>query len=64
MRARIPASVPLNPNYAFAHDQFAMALAFKGRFDEAIAEATRAIALDPPHVHPDPSGQSLGSWRC
>jgi tetratricopeptide (TPR) repeat protein len=24
-----------------------MALAFKGRFDEAIAEATRAIALDP-----------------
>ena len=37
----------LNPNYAFAHDQFAMALAFKGRFDEAIAEATRAIALDP-----------------
>ena len=37
----------LNPNYAFAHDQFAMALAFKGRFDEANAEATRAIALDP-----------------
>jgi Tfp pilus assembly protein PilF len=28
----------LNPNYAFAHDQFGMALAFQGRFDEAIAE--------------------------
>ncbi len=37
----------LNPNYAFAHDQFGMALAFKGRFDEAIAEGTRAIELDP-----------------
>ena len=28
----------LNPNYAFAHDQFGMALAFQGRFDEAITE--------------------------
>ena len=37
----------LNPNYAFAHDQFGMALAFQGRFDEAIAEGTRAIELDP-----------------
>jgi TolB-like protein/Tfp pilus assembly protein PilF len=37
----------LNPNYAFAHDQFGMALAFQGRFDEAIAEGARAIELDP-----------------
>ena len=37
----------LNPNYAFAHDQFGMALAFQGRFEEAIAEGTRAIELDP-----------------
>ena len=37
----------LNPNYAFAHDQFAMALAFTGRFDESIAESRRAMELDP-----------------
>jgi eukaryotic-like serine/threonine-protein kinase len=37
----------LNPNYAFAHDQFGMALAFQGRFQEAIAEGERAIELDP-----------------
>ena len=35
-------AIALNPNYAFAHDQFAMALAFTGRFDEAIAEGKRA----------------------
>jgi serine/threonine-protein kinase len=37
----------LNANYGFAHDQFGMALAFQGRFDESIAEGTRAIELDP-----------------
>jgi len=37
----------LNSNYAFAHDQFGMALSFQGRFDEAIAEGKRAIELDP-----------------
>jgi tetratricopeptide (TPR) repeat protein len=37
----------LNPNYAFAHDQFALALAFQGRLDESIAEAKRAAELDP-----------------
>ena len=37
----------LNPNYAFAHDQFGLALAFQGRLDEAIAEGRRAAALDP-----------------
>jgi serine/threonine-protein kinase len=40
-------AIALNPNYAFAHDQFGMALAFQGRFDESIAEGTRAIELDP-----------------
>ena len=37
----------LNPNYAFAHDQFGIGLSFQGRFDEAIAEGKRAAALDP-----------------
>jgi serine/threonine-protein kinase len=37
----------LNPNYAFAHDQFGLALAFQGRFAEATAEGARAIELDP-----------------
>ena len=40
-------AIQLNPNYAFAHDQFAMALAFTGRFDESIAESRRAAELDP-----------------
>lgn len=37
----------LNPNYAFAHDQFGLALAFQGRLDEAAAEGKRASQLDP-----------------
>ena len=37
----------LNPNYAFAHDQFGLALAFQGRLDEALAEGERAAELDP-----------------
>jgi serine/threonine-protein kinase len=37
----------LNPSYAFAHDQFGLALAFQGRLDEAIAEGKRAAELDP-----------------
>jgi serine/threonine-protein kinase len=40
-------SISLNPNYAFAHDQFGMALAFQGRFEEAVAEGRRAAELDP-----------------
>jgi serine/threonine-protein kinase len=40
-------SISLNPNYAFARDQFGMALAFQGRFDEAAAEGRRAAELDP-----------------
>jgi TolB-like protein len=37
----------LNPNYAFAHDQFALALAFQLRNAESIAESHRAAELDP-----------------
>jgi len=37
----------LNPNYAFAHDQFGIGLSFQGRLEEAIAEGKRAAALDP-----------------
>lgn len=40
-------AMALNPNCSFAHDQFAMALAFQGRFEEAAAEGGRAIELDP-----------------
>jgi eukaryotic-like serine/threonine-protein kinase len=40
-------ALALNPSYAFAHDQFGMALAFQGKIDEAIAEGKIAASLDP-----------------
>ncbi|MEJ2187215.1 MAG: protein kinase [Gemmatimonadota bacterium] len=40
-------AIVLNPNYAFAYDQYAMLLALTGRFDESIAQSRKAIALDP-----------------
>ena len=40
-------AIALNPNYAFAHDQFGLMLAFLGRYEEAITEGQRAMALDP-----------------
>jgi len=40
-------ALELDPNYAFAHDQFGLALALQGRLDDALAESTRAIELDP-----------------
>jgi serine/threonine protein kinase/tetratricopeptide (TPR) repeat protein len=40
-------AIALNPSYAFAHDQFGLALAFQGRLDESIAEGKLAAALDP-----------------
>jgi TolB-like protein len=40
-------AIDLSPNYAYAHDQFGITLAFQGRFDEAIDEGKRAADLDP-----------------
>jgi eukaryotic-like serine/threonine-protein kinase len=40
-------AMELNPSYAFAPDQFALALAFNGRFAESQAQSTRAAELDP-----------------
>jgi tetratricopeptide (TPR) repeat protein len=37
----------LNSNYAFAHDQFGMGLAFQGRLSESTSEGKRAAELDP-----------------
>jgi serine/threonine protein kinase/tetratricopeptide (TPR) repeat protein len=54
-------AIALNPNYAFAHDQFGMMLGFVGRYDEAIAEGRRAAELDPlsPQVLVDASMPSI-----
>ena len=38
---------PSIPSYAYAHDQLNQMLGIIGRFDEAIAEGQRAVALDP-----------------
>jgi len=40
-------AIELNPSYAYAHDQFAIGLAFQGRFEESIAEGRIAAELDP-----------------
>jgi TolB-like protein len=40
-------AITLNPNYAFAHDQWALSMGCEGRFDESIAEGKRAQELDP-----------------
>ncbi|MEO8227124.1 MAG: hypothetical protein ABI637_06805, partial [Gemmatimonadota bacterium] len=40
-------AIAINPNYAFAHDQFGLMLGFLGRFDESLAEAKQAMTLDP-----------------
>jgi TolB-like protein/Tfp pilus assembly protein PilF len=37
----------LNPNYAFAHDQFGLSLGLQGRLQESEAEGKRAAELDP-----------------
>ncbi|MBV8053905.1 MAG: hypothetical protein JO071_01550 [Deltaproteobacteria bacterium] len=48
-------AIALNPNYAFAHDLYAITLAQLGRFDEAVTESKRAAELDPlsPEIHAD-----------
>jgi TolB-like protein/DNA-binding winged helix-turn-helix (wHTH) protein len=40
-------TLELNPNFALAHQAYALFLAFQGRFDQSIAEAQRAQDLDP-----------------
>ena len=40
-------ALALNPNYAYAHESFDLALALQGRLDEAVAEGKRAAELDP-----------------
>lgn len=40
-------SISLNPHYAFARLWFGLHLAFRGRFDEAVAQVSRAQELDP-----------------
>jgi eukaryotic-like serine/threonine-protein kinase len=40
-------AIDLNPNYANAHDGYAMLLSARGRFDEAIEQNQKASDLDP-----------------
>jgi serine/threonine-protein kinase len=40
-------ALALNPNYAFAHDQFGQVLGRVGQRDEAVAEGRRAMEVDP-----------------
>ena len=40
-------AIELNPNYATAHDGYAMLLCERGRFDEAIEQITKAGEIDP-----------------
>jgi serine/threonine protein kinase/tetratricopeptide (TPR) repeat protein len=40
-------ALELNPNYAIAHEWYALYLTAMGRFDESIEEAERALELDP-----------------
>jgi eukaryotic-like serine/threonine-protein kinase len=40
-------AIELNPNYATAHDGYAMLLAARGRFGESIEQNTKAADLDP-----------------
>ena len=49
-------ALALNPNYAYAHDLFGLALFLQGRLDEAVAEGKRAAELDPfsPQILVDP----------
>ena len=40
-------AIELNPNFAAGHQDYALFLAFHGRFEQAIAEAQRSQDLDP-----------------
>jgi len=53
----------LNPNYAFAHDQFGLVLGFMGRFDESQAEISRAAELDPLDPQIPIDGLMAQAWQ-
>jgi TolB-like protein len=53
----------LNPNYAFAHDQFGLVLAFQGRYDESEAEIRRATELDPLDPQIPIDGLMAQAWQ-
>ena len=55
--AEVKEAIRLNPNYAQAHQYSSTVLTTMGRFDDAIAEARRAIELDPLSA---PAGTTLG----
>jgi len=40
-------AIALNPDYVMAHPWYGWTLANTGRFEESIAEARRALELDP-----------------
>jgi serine/threonine-protein kinase len=40
-------AIELNPNYATAHDGYAMLLSARGRFSDAVEQITKACDLDP-----------------
>jgi len=40
-------AIAINPNYAFAHDQYGLVLGILGRYDESNVQGKQAIALDP-----------------
>jgi len=56
-------AIELNPSYAFAHDQYALLLAFLGRFEESIAASRRAAALDPLNPQVPLDATLALSWR-
>jgi TolB-like protein/Tfp pilus assembly protein PilF len=59
-------AIELNPNYATAHQWYARgALLMVGEFDHAIAEAKRAVEVDPvsPIIHADLGGVYLMARR-
>jgi serine/threonine-protein kinase len=56
-------AIELNPSYAYAHDQFAMGLAFQGRFDESIAASRRAAELDPLNPQIPIDATFAPAWR-
>jgi len=53
----------LNPNYAFAHDQFGLVLGFQGRYDESLAEIKRAAELDPLDPQIPIDGLMAQAWQ-